>query len=75
MVYTEAPALQCLSLFSTSLAEPQPTTSLSVTSDMDMDLKDLVSGNSNSDDPPIPTLKNLLFQYLINFCVTLQFVR
>jgi hypothetical protein len=61
VVCAEVAALQCLSLFSTSLAESQPTISASGTSDMDMDLKDLLSGNSNSDDPPIPTLKNLLF--------------
>lgn len=35
---------------------------------MGMDVKDLLLGKSDSDDPPIPTLKNLFFfKYLINF--------
>jgi hypothetical protein len=43
---------------------------------MGMDVKDLLLGKSDSDDPPIPTLKNLFFfKYLINFLVILKFIR
>jgi len=58
-VSTEAPGLQCLTLFSTSLAESHPTISASGTSNMGMDVRDLLLGISHTDDPPIPTLKNL----------------
>jgi len=60
-VSTEAAGLQCLTLFSTSLAESQPTISASGTSNMGRDVTDLLLGNSDSDGPPIPTLKNLFF--------------
>lgn len=68
-VCTEAAALQCPSLLSTSLAAFQPTTSASGTSDMDTDVKVLLCGNSDSNDPLSPTLKNLLFEYLVNCCL------
>jgi len=58
-VSTEAAGLHCLTLFSTSLAESQPTISASGTSNMGMDVTDLLLGSSDSDDPPVPTLKNL----------------
>jgi hypothetical protein len=50
----EEEGLQCLTLFSTSFAESKPTISASGTSDMGMEVKGLLLGNSDSDDPPIP---------------------